>query len=169
MEQTNIRTRQLFPWARTCRAPLEVSWWSLWAQKSRFRVRFHFLWVIFGVLVTPWKIHFFMILSHLAAPRGTPGGVRSMFRRVFGSIWSKRISTQGSFSLGANAGGHCLGPHGGLLRLRQVVFGSYFIFLGSILEFWWHPGKVIFSWFLALLGVSRGFPGGPEMPILAAF
>ena len=112
---------------------------------------------------------FFMFLSHLAAPRGTPGGVRSMFRRVFGSIWSKRISTQGSFSLGANAGGHCLGPHGGLLRLRQVVFGSYFIFLGSILQFWWHPGKVIFPWFLALLGFSRGFPGGPEMPILAAF
>ena len=92
-----------------------------------------------------------------------------MFRRVFGSIWGKRISTQGSFFLGADAGGHCLGPHGGLLRLRQVVFGSYFIFLGSILEFLWHPGKVIFSWFLALLGFSKGFPGGPEMPILAAF
>ena len=154
MEQTNIRTRQLFPWARTCRAPLEASWWSLWAQKSRFRVRFHFLWVIFGVLVTPWKIHFFMILSHLAAPRGTPGGVRSMFRRVLNSLCSKRISTQGSVSLGPGAGGHRLGPHGGLLRLRKVVFGSKFTFLVSILEFWWHPQKSIFFTFLVIFGGS---------------
>ena len=102
---------------------------------------------------------FFMFLSHLAAPRGTPGGVRSMFRRVLSSLWSKRICAQGSFSLGPGAGGHRLGPHGGLLRLKKVVFGSQFTFLVSILEFWWHPQKSIFFTFLSLLAAPRGVPG----------
>ena len=146
------------PWARCWRAPSGTSWWPLGIRKVVFGSDFTFLGSFLEFWWYPRKIKFFTISSHLAAPRGTPGGVRSMFRRVFGSIWGQRISTQGSFFLGANAGGHCLGPHGGLLRLRQVVFGSYFIFLGSILQFWWHPGKVIFSWFLALLGVFRGVP-----------
>ena len=108
--------------------------------------------------MAPWKSHFFMFWQHLDAPRGTPGGVRSRFRRVLSSLWSKRISTQGSVSLGPGAGGHRLGPHGGLLRLRKVVFGSQFTFLVSILEFWWHPQKPIFSPFFGhfwrLPGVS---------------
>ena len=100
---------------------------------------------------------FFMILSHLPAPRGTPRGVRSMVRRVFGSIWSKRISTQGRFSLGANAGGHCLGPHGGLLRLRQVVFGSYFTFWDLNWSFGGTLEKSFFHVF-ATFGCSQGHP-----------
>ena len=103
----------------------------------------------------PWKSHF-MFLSHLATPRGTPGGVRSRFRRVLSSLWSKRISTQGSVSLGPGAGGHRLGRHGGLLRLRKVVFGSQFTFLVSILEFWWHPQKSIFFTFWITFGRSQG-------------
>ena len=91
-------------------------------------------------------------------PRGTPGGVRSRFGRVLSSLWSERIFTQGSFSLGPGAGGHRLGPHCGLLRFRKVVFGSQFTFWVSILEFWWHPRKSIFFTFLVTFGGSQGCP-----------
>ena len=108
--------------------------------------------------MAPWKSHLFHVFVTFGCSQGHPGGVRSRFRRVLSSLWSKRISTQGSFSLGPGAGGHRLGPHGGLLRLRKVVFGSQFTFLVSILEFWWRPQKFIFFTFLGhfwrLPGVS---------------
>ena len=88
--------------------------------------------------------------------QGYPGGVRSRFARVLSPLWSKRISAQGSFFLGPGAGGHRLGPHGVLLRLRKVVFGSPFTFLVSILEFWWHPQKSIFFTFWITFGGSQG-------------
>ena len=95
--------------------------------------------------MAPWRSHFFSCFCLIwRLPRGTPGDVRSRFGRVLSSLWSKRICTQGSFSLGPGAGGHRLGSHGGLLRLRKVVFGSQFTFWVSILEFSWHPQESIF-------------------------
>ena len=101
--------------------------------------------------------------------QGYPGGIRSRFRRFLSSLRSKRISTQGSVSLGPGAGGHRLGPHGGLLMLRKVVFGSQSNFLVSILEFWWHPQNPYFSHFGSLLAAPRGVPGASGVPDLATF
>ena len=127
-------------------------------RKVVFGSDFTFCGWFFEFLWHPGKVIFscFCIIGLLS--RGTPGGVRSRFGRVLSSLLSKRICTQGSFSLGPGAGGHRLGPHGGLLKLRKGVFGSQFTFLVSILEFWWHPQKSIFSVFFGhfwrLPGVS---------------
>ena len=65
---------------------------------------------------------------------------------------------QGSVSLGPGAGGHRLGPHGGLLRLRKVVFGSQFTFFGFHFGVFVAPSKIhifhILGHFWRLPGVS---------------
>ena len=95
-----------------------------WPLVKLTRVRFHCREVNFSHFS-----HIWLLPSYL-------GGVRSRFRRVLSSLWSKRISAQGSLFLGPGPAGHHLRYHGGIFGLRKVVFESDFTFCVSFLEFW---------------------------------
>ena len=82
------------------------------------------------------------------------------FRRVLSALWSERKASYEGFCLVAGpARGH-LAPFGGLLVAKKVVIVHIFTSLGSILQFWWHPGKSIFFTFSTHFGATGAPPGG---------